>query len=827
MRVPLSWLRELVDVDDTPERLADRLTVLGMEVSAIARIGADWQNVVVGELTEVAPHPGSNRLSLTRVRVSPHTSEDELAIVCGATNIRAGQRVPVALPGAVLPGDRRIEVTTIAGAESQGMLCSGDELGLTSDADGILILPEGAPLGLDLSMLAGDVVLDIDVKPNRGDALSILGVAREVSAATGAPLRWPDITVPESGDRTEDHISVAVEDADLCTRFVGRYLDGVTVAPSPWDVQRRLIAAGVRPISNVVDASNYVLLELGKPIHTFDADAVHGGRIIVRRARAGERLETLDHVERTLTTETLLIADEAGPLAIAGVMGGAASEVSDETRRVIVESAIFDPVSIRRTASRYALRSEASLRFEKGQEHAMALFGADLTAALIVRWAGGRAAVGVVDTQPDAPPEVRVPFRPARVERLLGEVIPADEQRAILARAGVRTEAAQAGDAVSVIDGAEPLHVAAADLAQALVAVAPPHRRDLRIEADISEEIARLRGYESIPGRLPDTPMPPFRRDPRRFVDELRTLLAAAGLDELVTHGLISPEDHARLGHPPGDPETIRAANPVTVDHSELRRSLLPGHLRVVADNERQRHPDIHAFEIGALHAWRDGQPVEWDVLGLILTGREEPLSHDRPTTSVDVAAAKGILEQAAARLTGSRLTYEVIAVRGGVEHPGRTARVLAVDASGAESPIGRVGELDPRLLAAYDLRAEHVVFAEIDLAAFARLVPNRVRVGRLERLPGLERDIALVVAAEQPGGEVEALIREHGGPHLRGVQLFDEYRGAPLDEGQKSLAFRLRFEPIDDALIDEDVDDAVERVVAVASARLGAHLRG
>ena len=335
MRVPLSWLRELVDVGETPERLADRLTLLGMEVSAIERIGDDWQGVVVGELTDVAPHPGSGRLSLTRVRVAPDAPE--LSIVCGATNIRAGQRVPVALAGAVLPGERRIEVTMIAGARSEGMLCSGDELGLSSDADGILILPEATPIGHALADLAGDVVLDIDVKPNRGDALSILGVAREVAAGSGAPLRWPDLSVAESGDRTADHLAVAVEEPELCPRFVGRYLDGVTVGPSPWDVQRRLIAAGVRPISNVVDASNYVLMELGKPVHTFDADAIRGDRIVVRRARAGEGLETLDHLERELTAETLIIADETGPLALAGVMGGAASEVGPTTHRVVVE----------------------------------------------------------------------------------------------------------------------------------------------------------------------------------------------------------------------------------------------------------------------------------------------------------------------------------------------------------------------------------------------------------------------------------------------------------------------------------------------------------
>jgi phenylalanyl-tRNA synthetase beta chain len=824
MRVPLSWLRELVDVDLPPERLADRLTLLGMEVSAIDVIGADWQHVVVGELLEVAPHPGSTRLSLTRVRVGP--GEPELRIVCGATNIAVGQRVPVALPGAVLPGERRIEATRIAGEQSQGMLCSGDELGLSSDADGILILPEGTPLGLALADLAGDIVLDIDVKPNRGDALSILGLAREVAAATGALLRWPDLGVPESGDSTAEHVSVEVEEPTLCPRFVGRYVEGVTIAPSPWDVQRRLIAAGVRPISNVVDASNYVLLELGKPIHTFDAAAIPGGRIIVRRARPGEHLETLDHVDRDVTSDTLLIAGQDGPLAIAGVMGGAASEVSATTRDVIIESAIFDPVSIRRTAFRYALRSEASLRFEKGQPHGLALAGADRTAALVLRWAGGRATTGVVDSQPQAPPLGRVPFRPGRISRLLGEVIPADEQRALLARVEVATEPATAGDAIQVIVGEPALALDAAAATEALVAIVPPHRLDLAIEADISEEVARVRGYETLAGRLPDTSMPAFRADPRRRVDQLRDLIAAAGLAELVTHGLIDPAGHAALGFGPHDEGTIRALNPVTADHSELRRSLLPEHLRVIVENERQRTGDVQAFEIGTLHAWLDGAPVEREVLGLILVGREQPLTHDRPARPVDVATAKGLLELVAARIARCRLSYEPVAPREGVEHPGRIAGVIATAQDGRRVAVGRVGELHPRLLDRYEIRAAHVVFAEVDLATLLDLVPPTLRIGRLERVPGIERDIALVVPLAQAAGDVEALILEQGGASLRDVRLFDVYVGAPLEAGEKSLAYRLRFEPVEAPTPEDDVEAAVERVVAVLSDRLGARLR-
>jgi phenylalanyl-tRNA synthetase beta chain len=608
---------------------------------------------------------------------------------------------------------------------------------------------------------------------------------------------------------------------------VGRFVEGVQVGPSPWDVQRRLIAAGVRPISNVVDASNYVLLELGKPIHTFDADAVHEGHIVVRLARPGEQLETLDHVARELTPETLLIADARGSLAIAGVMGGASSEVSAVTRNVIIESAIFDPVSVRRTAFRYALRSEASLRFEKGQEHGMARAGADRTAALVLRWAGGRASRGVVDSQPVPPARKRLVFRPQRIDRLLGEVIPVAEQRALLERVEIPTEPAAAEASVTIIAGAEPLALDAAAAAGALVAIIPSHRQDLAIEADIAEEIARVRGYETLAGRLPDTATPGYRPDGRRTLDALRDVLAGAGLTEIVTHGLIGPEDHARLGFPPGDPDTIRAANPVTIDHSELRRSLIPEHLRVIVENERQRNPDVHPFEIGALHAWHADGPAERDVLGIILVGRERPLTHDRRSHAMDVASAKGLLELVAARLGSGRLVYERVATRAGIEHPGRTAAVVGLGASGSEGHIiGRVGELHPRLLDRYGVRAGHVVFAEVDLEALAGLLPGRVRVGRLEALPGVERDIAVVVPLTSPAGDVEALIREHGGVHLRGVRLFDEYRGAPLGDGERSLAYRLRFEAVDGALGEADVEAAVERVVGVLRERLGARLR-
>ena len=802
MRVPLSWLRDYVDFDLPPERLAERLTLLGLEVQDIERLGAAWSSVVVGELLEVVPHPRADRLNLTKVRVSD--DDEPRQIVCGAHNIEAGQRVPVALPGAVLPGDRRIGVTTIQGMESQGMLCSGAELGLTSDAEGILILPSDTQLGVPLADAAGDVVLDVDVKPNRGDLLSMIGLAREVAAITGGRVRWPDVKVPESGDATNDHLWVEVADKHLCPRFVGRYVDNVKPGPSPFRVQLRLAAAGMRPVSNVVDASNYVMLEMGKPVHTFDAGAVSGGQIIVRPARAGETLETLDHVQRALTPDTLVIADARGPIGIAGVMGGAHSEVTDATTAVIVESAVFDPVSIRRTAFRYALRSEASLRFEKGQESRLARVGADRTAQLLAEWAGGRVAIGVVDTNPADEEPRRVIFRPAHVDRLLGLEASAQEMRTALSRVGIDTEAGQSEAEV--------------------VAVVPAYRRDIGIEADVAEEVARVIGYDTVPARLPATEMPAYRAEPAQFLDTLRDELSGRGLNEVVTNALIGPDDHAALGYAADEPTTIRVENPISIEHSELRRSMLPGLLGVLVRNERQRREDMAIYEIGHLHEWRDGTPAQAQMLAIMLSGNLRSQSWAEPAHVASLEDVKGIVEMLVTRWNMDRVEYTPADVRPGVEHPGRTARITSV--SGSErSMIGLVFEIDPRLSRRYEVRAEHVDFAIINLDAVREIVRAVPQVKAAFALPAVERDIAVTVARDTAAGRVEAAIRGSAGPSLTNLTLFDRYHGAPLDADQVSLAYRLRFQPADETS-DSAVEEALSSVEQALEREVGGRIR-
>jgi phenylalanyl-tRNA synthetase beta chain len=837
MRVPLSWLREIVDFDLAPEELAARLTLLGMEVKGIERRGSDWQNVVVGELLAVEKHPRADRLSLTRVTIG---SGEPLEIGCGATNIAPGQRVPVALPGAVLPGGRRIEPTEKMGAVSNGMLCSGDELGLTSDADGILILAADTPLGASLADLYGDVVLDVDVKPNRGDALSIVGIAREVAAMTGGPVRPPAIEVAEHGRPATERLAVVVEDDRLCPRFVGRWIESVEVRPSPDAVQMRLLAAGIRPISNVVDASNYVMVELGKPIHTFDAAAVardDKGRahIRVRLATAGERLATLDHVDRELDPETLLIADPSGPLGIAGVMGGAASEVSDSTRDVIVESAIFDPVSIRRTAFRYALRSEASLRFEKGQEFRLARLGADRATQLIAQWAGGTVARGAVDTHPDEPAPRRVAFRPARVDRLLGTSFGGEVQRDVLRRVGIETEQAQAeGETdVQIAAGAAPASVRV-PASEAVVATIPTWRGDIEIEADLAEEVARVHGYERVPPRLPTTTMPPWRETPLAARDAIREALVGAGITEAVTYALVSArviesfgwtfEDRPAAGESRREGSPIRVTNPLSMDHAILRQSIVGSLVQVVDANQRHGQPDVAAFEIGKGYGRVGDAPREWWRLGLALTGSFDSPAWNRPRREADIDDAKGAIELIAEVIGAAPPEYRPLADEP-LLHPGRSATVASVTPDGSLAISGVVGELHPRVAESWELR-RRVVVAELSITGLTAGTLPIVEAEPLPHVLPLERDLTVDVDDRVPAADVARAAREAGGELLQSVDLVGTYRGQPLGPDERSLTYRLRFGAGDRGLTDPEVDAAVTAITGALKHHLGARIR-
>jgi len=812
MRVPLSWLRDYVTFDLSPRALAEELTLRGMEVSAIEVSGADWTDVVVGRLISIERHPSADKLWLTVVDIG---SGEPLQIVCGADNIVAGQLVPVAKVGAVLAGGRRIERSKIRGVESQGMLCSAIELGLGDDAEGIQILGNGDeyPLGADLGPILGEVVLDVDVKPNRGDALSMVGLAREIAAFAGSPLKVPDASVSEAADlAASDQMTVAIEDPIGCPRFTARWFDGVRNGPSPAWMQRRLLAAGMRPISAVVDITNYVMHELGQPMHAYDGDAVPGGRIVVRRARDGERLETIDHEARTLDARMLVIADAEHAIGLAGIMGGATTEVSEATSRLILESAVFHGPSVRNTARRLGLRSEASLRHEKGIGHHLPRLAVDRAARLLAEITGARVAAGIVDNDPVPRARRIVPVDLQRAARLLG--LPLDGAR--------------------VAELLTPLEFLVEAAGEGSVAVSvPDHRLDVVAPEDVAEEIARSHGYGRLEGRLPEPALPPFRPDPSEARHRVRRILAAIGLDEVLTHALIGPADLARSGYDATDPTLVRVANPIAEQHSILRPVLYPSLLAALAENVHQRRADAWLFEVGKTYwmtgrrtpTWAEtagtGRAEAWQV-GIAIHGPRLPRQPDASTADAQIGDLKAIVDALHDGLGAPMPAYrsEPADDRHAHLHPGRAARLH--DPSG--SAYGSLGEVHPRVAAAWDLPGRPLV-ADINLGQLLALVSDPVRVKPVPAAQPVDRDLSVVLDEATPLGEMLRIVRTAAGPALAWARLFDTYRGPQIGDGKVSYAVELRFQPQGTGG-EREVERAMNKIRGALQHHLAAQIR-
>jgi phenylalanyl-tRNA synthetase beta chain len=816
VRVPLSWLRDYVDIAMSPRELAAALTMRGMEVSAVEIEGSEsWREVVVGRVLSVERHPNADTLWLTRVDVG--TAGGELEIVCGAQNLEVGQLVPAALAGAVLPGDRRIERSKIRGVVSNGMLCSAVELGLGTDADGIHILGIGdeLPVGTPLAEAIGEIVLDVDVKPNRGDALSMVGLAREIAAFTSGELRVPEPAPTISGElAAEDHVRVTIEDGDLCPRFTAAWLDGVANGPSPDWMQRRLIAAGMRPISAVVDVTNYVMHELGQPQHAYDADAIPGGDIVVRRARTGEELETIDHLTRRLDERMLVIADSERPIGLAGIMGGAATEVGDGTTRVILESAVFHGPTIRNAARRLGLRSEASMRHEKGIGPDLPRLAAMRAAELIQQITGARVASGIVDNDPGPHAPRRVAASVERMQRLLGVELGAARVRELLEPLGFGVEGE--GDTLDVR--------------------VPLHRLDVSVAADVAEEVARTYGYDRIEGRLPRAALPPYRPDPSEPRNRVRRILAGLGLDEVVSHALVADADLVRAGYAADRPEHIRLSNPLSEQHAVMRPVLTPSLLAGLAENARRRRPDAWLFEIGKVYWHHPGTPTPRErraetagtgryeawMLGIALHGTAVPPTAVAPAHAADVATLKGMIDGLHDALGIPRPAYRVAepAERLPHRHPGRSG--IVVDASGR--PYGSLGEVHPRIAEAWGLPGRPVD-ATIELDRLLELVPEHIGASPISTAQPVDRDLAVVLEEGTPVGELLRVTRMSAGPMLEELTLFDVYRGEQIGPGRVSYALALRFQPAE-AGDEVSVDRALNKVRGSLKHHLGAEIR-
>lgn len=808
MRVSYKWLQEYVDIPVSPSQLAERLTAAGLAVEGYEDLGAEIEKVYTGRILKITPHPNADRLVVCTVDVG---GPENLQIVTGATNIRENDIVPVAVEGARLAGGVKIKKTKLRGVESRGMLCSGEELGLDPDgmpagqAHGIMILPPDTPVGKDARPYAGldDVILELELTPNRGDCLSMVGVAREVAAIFNTELKIPRPELKSLAESIEGKVTVDIEEPELCRRYVAKLLTNVKIFPSPGWMQERLRAAGVRPINNVVDVTNYVMMELGQPLHAFDFQKLKDGHIIVRRAGQGEKMVSLDGEERTLSSEMLVIADPAGPVAIAGVMGGLESEVTEETTMVLLESANFDPVSVRRTSKALGLRSESSLRFEKGVDVNGCLRAAERAAQLLQAMGACDVVAGEIDNYPRPLTEKTIAVRPSRVSHLLGKDIPAAECKDILFRLQFKVQ-----------EGA----------GEELLVTVPTFRPDISLEVDLIEEVARIHGYDRVPETLPTGKSTRGARTAKQsLIQKIRQVLTGCGLYEIITYSFHSREVFDRLGIPAGSHirDAVALQNPLSEEQAVMRTLMLPGMLDVLQRNYNRRNYSGGVFGLGRVFCPKPGEglPEEREKLAAAVMGKTKR-AWNSPPREMDFYYAKGILETLFNMLGITGYTFEPAAAEYGY-HPGRTAQVKI---KGKDAGI--LGEIHPRVLENYEL-PERVAAFELDLEI---LLESAGKVGRyrpLPKFPGVDRDLAVVVPEDVLVRDVLRAIKKAGGELLRKVELFDVYKGKQVKEGYQSLAFSLKFQAEDRTLTDAEINELINTITSRLAKETGAELRG
>ncbi len=798
MKISRQWLRDYVDIDLNDEQLAERLTLTGTEITGLISMDPGLDGVVVGRILTKNKHPQADRLSVCRVDVG----REELDIICGAPNVEAGQKVPVALVGAVLPGDFRIEARTIRGVLSHGMICSEKELTISEEASGIMVLDAEAPVGKPLREVLhlDDVILDADLTPNRPDCFSMVGIAREVTAITGKPFRLPDIKPPgkPQGDRK---VPVTLHDAQACPRYSAQLIGGVKIAPSPAWLSRRLMAAGVRSINNVVDITNYVMLELGQPLHAFDYDLLRGGEIQVRRSRAGEHFVTLDEKEHTLNDEILLICDGERPVALAGIMGGLESEVRPETVNILLESAYFEPTVIRRGSKALNISSESSQRFERGVDPNRVLTAAHRAIGLILELAGGKLLAELNDQYPRPIKPVSIDLRTRRVNDLLGTRLKTEKIKGHLEGLDLKTELPK-------------------DRKGTITVTVPTFRPDLTREIDLIEEVARIHGYDRIPATIRTGESLQVTQDEEdRFLQRIRSALSSLGLQEVVSNSLADPKLLNALGYSE-EPRPI--LNPLSEDLSVLRPSLIPGLVQILAHNRRRALRDLRIFEIGKVFGRPAGEEItdeRWNLSGL-LAGRTRIRAWDEQERIVDFYDLKGLLESILIKLSIDKfhfLAYD----EGGFFRPGQAATLVL-----GEKACGRLGRLDDTVMKVYDLEEEAYVF-DLDVSTLIMAMEETLRYSELPKFPPADRDLAIVVDEQIPAAEVEESIRKSGGGLVLEIELFDIYRGKQIDAGKKGLAFSLRYQSSEKTLTDDEIGAVQKKILIDLQHRFGAQLRG
>lgn len=805
MRVSYQWLKDYVDIDITPQELADKLTLSGLAVDVVEELGAEIDKVVTGRILKIERHPNADKLVVCTVDVG---QGENLQIVTGATNVREGHIIPVALEGAKLAHGLQIKRSKLRGVESRGMLCSGQELGMETKllspdmAHGILILTEDTPIGMDAKEVLGltDSVLELDLTPNRGDALSMIGVARDVAAILKKELKLPVTEFTEGAERTEDLAKIDIEAPELCRRYVARVIKGIKIGPSPLWLQNRLRAAGIRPISNIVDVTNYVMLELGQPLHAFDYDKLTNHHIIVRRAKENEKIVSLDDVERTLNQEMLAITDEAAPVAVAGVMGGLDSEVTDTTTNILLESAYFHPINVRRTSKALGLRSESSMRFEKGIDINGCRRAADRAIQLMQQLAGGQVAAGAIDNFPNPITEKTIQLRPSRVNWLLGVEIPQAEIKDIMERLQFRVQ--EQGDS--------------------LLVTIPTFRPDITGEWDLVEEVARMYGFNQIPDTLPFGASTQGARTPEQQLNwDIRKVMTSCGFSEVVTYSFVHPRIFDLMNLPQDSKfrNVVKIQNPLSEEQSIMRTVLVPSLLEVLQKNFNRRAQNGAIFEVSRVFYPVEGKPLpeEVPVLAAVALGNV-PRTWNQLARPMDYYYIKGVAEQLLEFLSVTGVTFS--RHQDPSFHPGRCAKI---EING--EMLGVVGELHPNVIENYELPGRAVAM-KLDLKVLAQSNRPVKQYQSLPKFPIVERDLAVLVKQEIAASEMLSIIGKAAGNLLREADIFDVYQGSQVPAGFKSVAFSMKFQAPDRTLTDDEINDKINRITKSLAAQTGAELR-
>ena len=844
MKIPLTWLRDYIDITLPPAQLIERLTLAGLEVASTRVLGIpvpegvrvkpeergpvwDRDKIFIAEILSVEKHPNADKLKLPTVTWGEGRVKQ---LVTGAPNINVGdkgQKVVLALTGSILfdghSAERKLselKPTTIRGLPSDAMVCSLLELGVSDNKDdhtGIILLEDDAPVGMPLADFMGDIVLEVDVLPNTARCLAMIGVAREVAAITGAKLKLPPASLPTNGEPIDGQINVQIEDPKLSARYAAALIKNIKLGPAPGWMQRRLLYAGMRPISNIVDITNFVMLEWGQPLHAFDYDVLvkrADGKtptIIVRPAHAGEILVTLDKQERKLSPEHLVIADTKGPIALAGVMGGFETEVSDTTKNILLESASFDFVSIRRTYRHFDLPSEASARFSRGIHPETVKPAIERAADLMRQYANGSVCQGLVDCYPAPRPPQVIDFNTEQMDRLLGFKIEPTEALRILRALEFKVESAGAN---------------------AYKVTVPTHRLDVQEgTADLVEEIVRIYGYDRVPTTLLSEPLPKQQaNEPIVFEEKVRDILVDCGLQEVICYSLTTPEKEARLQTKkaeftiPGHPAYVRLKNPISSERDVMRQSVLASVLEIAESNLRNTE-DVRLFEIGFVYLGKDSQtlPDELRKLAIVIAGNRTQEFWGGGTKDkdpLDFFDLKGVVEALASDLHLSGVQYKLVDTD--FLHPAKSACLLL-----GESVLGVFGELHPKVAQAYNLGERTVLVAEFDVDALQAATPVRFSYTPVPRFPAALRDIALVVDEAVIAERIVGEIRTAGGDLLSGVRLFDLYRGNQIPAGTKSLAFALSYQAADRTLADKEIDKAHKKIEDRLKQVLKATIRG